>query len=147
LPILLSSFTDKALPYEEREGLSFLDNPLTSAGAAGEVVIYITTGAFTIWAFLLRPSKCNAAFSITGRAGKPFMRMNATTFTKCTLNHRLIDLNLPRTAAYLTAGYLRQQIEGVLTFTLTKRAFYLTHKLNPPPISHLLNPLLRYQGE
>jgi hypothetical protein len=75
------------------------------------------------------------------------MGMSAGAFTKGAFNHRLINLNMTRAAAYLTRGQLRQQVKRVFTFTLTKRAFYLTHKLNPPPISHLLNPLSRYQGE
>src|SRR3989338_2841486 len=59
------------------------------------------------------------------------MRMNTAAFTKSTFNHRLINLNLSRAAAYLTASQLRQQVERVFTFTLTKRAFYFTHKLEP----------------
>ena len=132
---------DKALPLKEQEDLSFLDNPLTSADTAREVSVYLITGAFTVRALFFRPSACNAAFSVTGRAGKSFVRVGTGAFTKGAFNHRLINLHMTRAEAHLTASYLRQQIEGVFSFSLTKCAFYFAHKLIPPPVSHFLNPL------
>jgi len=85
-----------------------MDNPHTSANAARKVCVYLITGALTIRAFLFRPSECNAAFSVTGRAGNPTMGMSAGAFTKGAFNHRLINLNMTRAAAYLTGSQFRQ---------------------------------------
>jgi len=87
-----------------------MDNPLTSADAAREVSVYLITGAFTIRTFLFSPSVCNTAFSVTGRAraGNPAMGMSAGAFTKGAFNHRLINLNMTRAAAYLTGSQFRQ---------------------------------------
>jgi hypothetical protein len=64
--------------------------------------------------------------------------MSSGAFTKGAFNHRLINLNLSRAAAYLTASQLRQQVEGVFTFSLTKCTFYFAHHLTP--LSNLSTP-------
>jgi hypothetical protein len=81
-----------------------MNNPFTSTFTTGKVPIYFIACAATIRALFFRTSVCNAPFAITGRAGKPGMRMNAGALTKGASNHRVIHFNLSCPCAYLTGG-------------------------------------------
>ncbi|MFZ3091740.1 MAG: hypothetical protein WA240_14105 [Nitrospirota bacterium] len=55
------------------------------------------------------------------------MGIDTSSFAKNAFNRWLYNLNLASTAAYLACSQLRQQVERVFTYSLTKGTFYHTH--------------------